>query len=138
MLATFAALEMQGRHHNDQSFACVADVSRVGIAVRTGQPPLPGQQVAVRIALGEEIHEVITAVTRIAQRGTDLFEVGLDWSRCPPETLAFSMFFQRFDWKALSISASVMSLLRSPRFQFQHISQRASQTNVQWKISTVG
>ena len=31
-----------------------------------------------------------------------------------------------------------MSPLRSPRFQLLHISQRASQTNVQWKIRTVG
>ena len=56
----------------------------------------------------------------------------------PPEMLAFSMFFQRPELKAFSISASVMSVLRSPRFQLWHISQRASQTNVQWKMSTVG
>ena len=56
----------------------------------------------------------------------------------PPETLAFSTFFQRFELNALSMSARLMSALRSPRFQLLHISQRASQTNVQWKISTVG
>ena len=31
-----------------------------------------------------------------------------------------------------------MSALRSPRFQLLHISHRASHTNVQWKMSTVG
>lgn len=89
VLAAFAALEAQGRHHNDQAFASVADVSRVGIAVHTGQPPIPGQQVVVRIALGEEIHEVTTTVTRVTRRSADLFDVGLDWSHCDPTTLEF-------------------------------------------------
>ena len=31
-----------------------------------------------------------------------------------------------------------MSSLRLPRVQLLHISQRASQTNVQWKMKTVG
>jgi hypothetical protein len=31
-----------------------------------------------------------------------------------------------------------MSSLRLPRVQLLHISQRASQTNVQWKMNTVG
>ena len=35
-------------------------------------------------------------------------------------------------------ASSVMSSLRSPRVQLLHISQRASQTNVQWKMRTVG
>ena len=56
----------------------------------------------------------------------------------PPERLAISMFFQRPDWNACSISSSDMSDLRSPRSQLLHISQRASQTKVQWKIRTVG
>ncbi len=53
----------------------------------------------------------------------------------PPERLAISTFFQRLDWKVFSISSSDMSDLRSPRSQLLHISQRASQTKVQWKIS---
>jgi len=56
----------------------------------------------------------------------------------PPEMLAFSMCFQRGELKTFSICASVMSDLRSPRFQLLHISQRASQTKVQWKMTTVG
>jgi hypothetical protein len=49
----------------------------------------------------------------------------------PPEILAFSTRDQSFDWKALSMSWMLMSWARSPRFQLWHISQRASQTNVQ-------
>src|SRR5918993_5096042 len=56
----------------------------------------------------------------------------------PPEIDAFSMSFHRFELKACSICSSVMSSLRLPRVQLLHISQRASQTNVQWKIKTVG
>ena len=56
----------------------------------------------------------------------------------PPERLAFSMFFHRLELKARSICSSVMSSLRFPRVQLLHISQRASQTNVQWKMKTVG
>ena len=56
----------------------------------------------------------------------------------PPEIEAFSMPFHRFDEKARSICSSVMSSLRLPRVQLLHISQRASQTKVQWKMKTVG
>ena len=56
----------------------------------------------------------------------------------PPETLAFSTFFQSGEANTRSTSSRLMSSLRSPRFQLLHISQRASQTNVQWKMSTVG
>ena len=38
----------------------------------------------------------------------------------------------------LDLARASCRVLRSPRFQLLHISQRASQTNVQWKISTVG
>src|SRR5919109_4147841 len=56
----------------------------------------------------------------------------------PPDSDAFSMSFQRFELNACSIWASVRSVLRSPRVQLLHISQRASQTKVQWKMRTVG
>src|SRR6478735_12479148 len=56
----------------------------------------------------------------------------------PPEIEAFAMSFQRFELNACSICASVMSSLRLPRVQLLHISQRASHTNVQWKMKTVG
>ena len=42
------------------------------------------------------------------------------------------------DSNTRSICSSVMSSLRSPRFQLLHISQRASHTHVQLKMSTVG
>jgi hypothetical protein len=56
----------------------------------------------------------------------------------PPDSEAFSMSFQRLELNTFSICASVMSSLRLPRVQLLHISQRASQTNVQWKMNTVG
>ena len=56
----------------------------------------------------------------------------------PPESDAFSMSFQRLELNACSICGSVRSDLRSPRFQLLHISQKASQTKVQWKMKTVG
>ena len=56
----------------------------------------------------------------------------------PPESDAFSMSFHRLELKACSICSSVMSSLRFPRVQLLHISQRASQTKVQWKMKTVG
>ena len=56
----------------------------------------------------------------------------------PPESDAFSMSFQRLELNACSICGRVRSDLRSPRFQLLHISQKASQTKVQWKMRTVG
>ena len=57
----------------------------------------------------------------------------------PPEMLAISTFFQSGDVNdAVDLRRSSCRDLRSPRCQLLHISQRASQTNVQWKIRTVG
>src|SRR5687768_18402274 len=56
----------------------------------------------------------------------------------PPDSDAFSMSLQRLELNTFSICASVMSSLRLPRVQLLHISQRASHTNVQWKMKTVG
>jgi hypothetical protein len=49
----------------------------------------------------------------------------------PPEMLRFSTAPQKGWFMAPSSCSSVMSDLRSPRFQLLHISQRASHTNVQ-------
>jgi len=56
----------------------------------------------------------------------------------PPDSEAFSMSFHRGEEKARSICSMLMSSLRLPRVQLLHISQRASHTNVQWKMNTVG
>ena len=56
----------------------------------------------------------------------------------PPDSEAFSMSFHSGELNAVSICSSVMSSLRLPRVQLLHISQRASHTNVQWKMKTVG
>ena len=49
----------------------------------------------------------------------------------PPEMLRFSTAPQKSWCMTPSSCSSVMSYLRSPRFQLLHIVQRASQTNVQ-------
>ncbi len=51
---------------------------------------MAGQQVFLRVALDDEIHEVTTRATRVEQvvEGT-FYEVGLDWSECTPEQLEF-------------------------------------------------
>ncbi len=88
-LQAFAALETKDRHPNDQAFSAVIDVSRSGIGLRTGQPPLKGQTVHVRLAIGEEIHTIAAKATRIQQRDPYAFSVGLDWSACTDEQIAF-------------------------------------------------
>jgi hypothetical protein len=88
-LAAFAALETEGRHANDQAFSAVVDVSRSGIGLRTGQPPLPGQGVILRLAIEEDVHTLRTIATRATKRDAYTFEVGLDWSQCTADDLAF-------------------------------------------------
>jgi hypothetical protein len=88
-LCAFAALEAEGRHPNDQAFAAVSDVSHTGIGLRTGQPPLVGQTVIVRLAIEEEIHTLRAAAIRVRENGRHRYEVGLDWSACSDEELAF-------------------------------------------------
>lgn len=88
-VAAFAALVAVGRHGSDQSFSAVVDISRNGICVRTGQPPLVGQTVLLRLAIGEDIHVLGTRVTRVRSRPGGVHEVGLDWTQCSAEDLQF-------------------------------------------------
>ncbi|MBX3465170.1 MAG: PilZ domain-containing protein [Planctomycetes bacterium] len=90
-VAAAATLATQGRlNANDQAFCAVRDVSRSGIGLETGQPPLIGQRVLLRLALDETVHELRTLATRVQRRArSDYYEVGLDWSGCTPEQLAF-------------------------------------------------
>src|SRR5262245_37411546 len=88
-LTAFAALESKGRHANDQAFSAVVDGSRSGIGLRTGQPPMPGQGVILRLAIEEEVHTLLTIATRAHRRDSYTFDVGLDWSQCSDEDLAF-------------------------------------------------
>ncbi len=90
-VAASATLETHGKlNPSDQALCSVRNVSRSGIGVETGQPPLVGQQVFLRVALDEEIHELMTRATRI-ERGddTNFYDVGLDWSDCTQEQLEF-------------------------------------------------
>jgi hypothetical protein len=90
-LAAVASLETRGwRDGNNQALAVVKNVSRTGIGVETGQPPAVGHTVYLRLAIGDQTHEVEARATRVRQRGkSSFYEVGLDWSRCSPEQLAF-------------------------------------------------
>jgi hypothetical protein len=90
-VAAVAALETRGGlYANDQAFAAVKNVSRTGIGLETGQPPIVGQRVILRLALGERTHEILTIATRVARRGqSNVYEVGLDWRTATPQQLAF-------------------------------------------------
>lgn len=91
-VAASAALETGGSYNpNNQALCSVRNVSRSGIGVETGQPPLCGQEVLLRVALDDEIHEVKTRATRVVQAedSKSFYEVGLDWSECSAEELEF-------------------------------------------------
>ncbi|MBL8725599.1 MAG: PilZ domain-containing protein [Planctomycetes bacterium] len=90
-LTAVAALQTLGRlNANDQGIATVRDVSRSGIGLRTGQPPLQGQAVILRLGIGDEILELTTLATRVRRCGdSHFYDVGLDWSNCSAEQLAF-------------------------------------------------
>lgn len=90
-IAACATLETRGAlNSNNQSFCSVRDVSRSGIGLETGQPPMVGQGVLLRVALDETVHELKTLATRVSRRGNgNFYEVGLDWSNCTEEQLQF-------------------------------------------------
>lgn len=90
-VAACATLETKGvLNPNDQAFCTVRDVSQGGIGLETGQPPMVGQGVVLRMALDDTVHELRTLATRVQRRGTsNFYEVGLDWSNCTPEQLEF-------------------------------------------------
>ncbi|MCR9248189.1 MAG: PilZ domain-containing protein [bacterium] len=90
-IAASAAIETRGKFNpGNQALCSVRDVSRSGIGVETGQPPMIGQQVFLRVALDEEIHELTTRATRVQRiQGTNFYEVGLDWGDCTVEQLEF-------------------------------------------------
>ena len=97
-LQAFAALKTAGKHANDQAFCAVRDISRHGIGMRTGQPPFVGQEVQLRLAIGEDIHTITTRATRVTKRKDDFYEVGLDWSQCSDDDLSFlDAFLIEFD-----------------------------------------
>lgn len=90
-MAAIAALVAEGAlNQNNQALCTVKNVSRTGIGLETGQPPLAGQSVIVRLALGDEMHEMRARAMRVRRRGTSSFyDVGLDWSGCSPVQLTF-------------------------------------------------
>jgi hypothetical protein len=90
-VAAFATLETRGvLNPNDQALCSVQNVSQSGIGLETGQPPLIGQGVILRLALDGDVHEMRTLATRVQRRGSsNFYDVGLDWSNCTPEQLEF-------------------------------------------------
>lgn len=90
-VAAFATLETHGvLNANNQALCTVRDVSRSGIGLETGQPPMVGQGVLLRLLLGDDVREIRTLATRVHRRGTtNFYEVGLDWSSCTKEQLEF-------------------------------------------------
>jgi hypothetical protein len=90
-VAAVASLETLGTlNPNNQGLSVVKNVSRTGIGIETGQPPMRGQAVILRLALDDQTHELRTRATRVARRGTsNFYEVGLDWSGCSAEQMSF-------------------------------------------------
>jgi hypothetical protein len=78
------------RNANNQGLGVVRNVSRTGIGIETGQPPLRGQMVILRLAIDDVTHELRTHAVRVQRRGAgNFYEVGLDWTSCTPEQLSF-------------------------------------------------
>lgn len=81
-IAALAAMRTGGLlNPTDQALGSVVDVSRSGIGLQTGQPPMVGQAVHLRISLDDEIHEVFARATRVERdQGANFYRVGLDWN----------------------------------------------------------
>jgi hypothetical protein len=89
-IAACATLETGGvLNAGDQAFCTVQDVSQTGIGLNTGQPPMVGQKVRLRIAIDDEIHELRARTISVKRDQGSFYRVGLDWTGCSPEQLAF-------------------------------------------------
>lgn len=90
-VAAFATLETGGvLSAGNQALCSVRNVSKSGIGLETGQPPMVGQGVLLRLALDDDVREIRTLATRVDRRGTsNFYDVGLDWSSCTEQQLAF-------------------------------------------------
>ena len=90
-VAAVVAREAIGRlNNNNQALGTVKNVSRHGIGLETGQPPMRGQVVVLRLALNDVVHELRTRAIRVTKRGDgNFYDVGLDWSNCSEEQLSF-------------------------------------------------
>jgi hypothetical protein len=90
-VAAVASLETRGSlNANNQALCSVKNVSRTGIGLQTGQPPLVGQGVLLRLSLDDRLVELRTRATRVQRQGNSSFyEVGLDWGTCGAPELAF-------------------------------------------------
>lgn len=89
-LQTFATIETTDiLTRNNQAFTVVVDVSRSGICLRTVQPPQEGENVILRIGIGEEIERLHATVRRVTQLTRGGYDVGLEWQSCSGNDLSF-------------------------------------------------
>jgi c-di-GMP-binding flagellar brake protein YcgR len=90
-VVAIASLEVCGQiNPNDQALCTVRNLSRTGIGLETGQPPLKGQIVMLRLVLEDQLIEINARATRVMRKPNSYFyEVGLDWSSCTAEELQF-------------------------------------------------
>jgi hypothetical protein len=85
-----ATLETGGLNATNQAVCTVRDLSRTGIGLETGQPPEVGQVVRLRLILNGQMVTLSTIATRVDRRpNSNFYVIGLDWSRCKPDELAF-------------------------------------------------
>ncbi|HEB52902.1 MAG TPA: PilZ domain-containing protein [bacterium] len=90
-IVAVTAFETLGRINcNDQGIGTVTDISQSGIGIETGQPPIKGQRVMLRISIDDQIHEITARAKRVErQHDSHFYRVGLDWSDCSEEERAF-------------------------------------------------
>lgn len=89
-ISGIATLETGGLNATNQAVCTVRDLSRSGIGLETGQPPEVGQVVRLRLVLNGQMVTLSTIATRVDRRAnSNFYVIGLDWSRCKPDELAF-------------------------------------------------
>lgn len=89
--AAVAAMETIGPFGgNNQGVAVVRNLSRSGIGIETAQPPLKGQRVAFRLAIGTNVQRLTATTRRVQPKGNSgFYEVGLEWTTCSAQEAAF-------------------------------------------------
>ena len=90
---TYASLTMNSQHVCGEAFGAVLDVSRGGMRIRTPQPPVKFMKVTVRIALGEQVFEILCKCVRVVRGTGGNFDVGLSFD---PEEASAAEFLKAF------------------------------------------
>jgi hypothetical protein len=82
-------LENSDQRQLDQAFCVVMDVSTTGMRLRTPQPPLNGSTITLRVAVGEDICNLIGRVVRVEEVRPSTFDVGVELDLDELSALAF-------------------------------------------------